>query len=319
MKAVFLDRNTFSPTIELPAPAGVTDWQVFEATANDTATVVARLQGAQIAITNKVLMTHEILAQLPDLRLIQVAATGINNIDAEACKTHGVQLYNVAGYSTTTVPEHTFAMMLAAMRGLLPYHQAVVDGSWQQDGRFCLNELPILDLRGKTLGIVGIGNIGKRVTEIARVFGMNVLWAERRHATPRSSQYTPFDEVFVASDIISLHCPLNDASHHLLNAETLALCARTPLILNMARGPVADAAAVVEALNSGKILGYASDVFAEEPPPADDPLLSLRGHPRVIYTPHNAWASVGAQQELWRILMQQVSDFIQNAWNIAEK
>ena len=313
MKAVFLDRNTFSPTIELPAPAGVTDWQVFEATANDTATVVARLQGAQIAITNKVLMTHEILAQLPDLRLIQVAATGINNIDAEACKTHGVQLYNVAGYSTTTVPEHTFAMMLAAMRGLLPYHQAVVDGSWRQDGRFCLNELPILDLRGKTLGIVGIGNIGKRVTEIARVFGMNVLWAERRHATPRSPQYTPFDEVFATSDIISLHCPLNDASHHLLNAETLALCARTPLILNMARGPVADAAAVADALNSGKILGYASDVFAEEPPPADDPLLSLRGHPRVIYTPHNAWASVGAQQELWRILMQQVSDFIQNA------
>ena len=204
-------------------------------------------------------------------------------------------------------------MMLAAMRGLLPYHQAVVDGSWRQDGRFCLNELPILDLRGKTLGIVGIGNIGKRVTEIARVFGMNVLWAERRHATPRSPQYTPFDEVFATSDIISLHCPLNDASHHLLNAETLALCARTPLILNMARGPVADAAAVADALNSGKILGYASDVFAEEPPSADDPLLSLRGHPRVIYTPHNAWASVGAQQELWRILMQQVSDFIQNA------
>ena len=175
MKAVFLDRNTFSPTIELPAPTGVTDWQVHDATVNDTATVVSRLQGAQIAITNKVLMTREILAQLPDLRLIQVAATGINNIDAEACKTHGVKLYNVAGYSTTTVPEHTFAMMLAAMRGLLPYHQAVVDGSWQQDGRFCLNELPILDLRGKTLGIVGIGNIGKRVTEIARV----VAWVKK--------------------------------------------------------------------------------------------------------------------------------------------
>ena len=201
-------------------------------------------------------------------------------------------------------------MMLAAMRGLLPYHQAVVDGSWRQDGRFCLNELPILDLRGKTLGIVGVGNIGKRVTEIARVFGMHVLWAERRHATPRSPEYTPFDEVFATSDIITLHCPLNDASHHLINAETLALCERTPLILNMARGPVADAAAVVEALNSGKILGYASDVFAEEPPPADEPLLSLRQHPRVIYTPHNAWASVGAQQELWRILMAQVSAFI---------
>ena len=310
MKAVFLDRNTFSPTIDLPAPAGVTDWQVFDATANDTATVVARLQGAQIAITNKVLMTREILAQLPELRLIQITATGVNNVDAAACEEHGVKLYNVAGYSTTTVPEHTFAMMLAAMRGLLPYHQAVISGDWQRDGRFCLNELPILDLRGKTLGIVGVGNIGKRVTEIARVFGMHVLWAERRHAAPRSPEYTPFDEVFATSDIITLHCPLNDASHHLINAETLALCERTPLILNMARGPVADAAAVVEALNSGKILGYASDVFAEEPPPADEPLLSLRQHPRVIFTPHNAWASVGAQQELWRILMAQVSAFI---------
>jgi len=117
MKAVFLDRNTFSPTIDLPAPAGVTDWQVFDATANDTATVVARLQGAQIAITNKVLMTREILAQLPELRLIQITATGVNNVDAAACEEHGVKLYNVAGYSTTTVPEHTFAMMLAAMRG----------------------------------------------------------------------------------------------------------------------------------------------------------------------------------------------------------
>ena len=196
MKAVFLDRNTFSPSIELPAPEGVTDWQVFDATANDTATVVARLQGAQIAITNKVLMTRDILAQLPDLRLIQITATGVNNVDAAACEEHGVKLFNVAGYSTTTVPEHTFAMMLAAMRGLLPYHQAVVSGEWRRDGRFCLNELPILDLRGKTLGIVGVGNIGKRVTEIARVFGMHVLWAERRHAAPRSPEYTPFESLW---------------------------------------------------------------------------------------------------------------------------
>ena len=275
MKAVFLDRNTFSPSIDLPAPAGVTDWQVHDATPNDTATVVERLRGAQIAISNKVLLTRDIIAQSPDLKLVQVAATGVNNVDADACKDHGVRLANVAGYSTTSVAEHTFAAILAAMRGLVPYHQAVINGDWQRDGRFCLNELPIIDLAGKTLGIVGTGNIGKRVTEIARAFGMNVLWAERRGAAPRSPQYTPFDDVFARADIISLHCPLHDA-----------------------------------ALNAGKLLGYVSDVFPDEPPPADEPLLTLREHPRVLFTPHNAWASVGAQQDLWRILSAQVSAFI---------
>ena len=212
MKAVFLDRNTFSPSIDLPAPEGVSDWQVFDATPNDTATVVERLCGAQIAISNKVLLTRDIIAQSPELKLIQVAATGVNNVDAEACKAHGVQLANVAGYSTTSVAEHTFAVILAALRGLIPYHQAVIDGDWQRDGRFCLNELPIIDLAGKTLGLVGVGNIGRRVSEIARAFGMEVLWAERRGAAPRSPDYTPFAEVFAHADIISLHCPLNDAS-----------------------------------------------------------------------------------------------------------
>ena len=186
----------------------------------------------------------------------------------------------------------------------------MIDGDWQRDGRFCLNELPIIDRAGKTLGLVGVGNIGRRVSEIARAFGMEVLWVERRGAAPRSPDYTPFDQVFARADIISLHCPLNDASYHLLNADTLALCQCQPLILNMARGPVADSAAVVAALNAGKLLGYVSDVFPDEPPPADEPLLTLRAHPRVIFTPHNAWASVGAQRELWRILCAQVAAFI---------
>ncbi|MDO4643764.1 MAG: NAD(P)-dependent oxidoreductase [Cardiobacteriaceae bacterium] len=310
MKAVFLDRNTFSPDVALPAPEGVLDWRVFDATPNDTAIVVSRLEGAQIAITNKVLMTREILARLPALKVIQITATGVNNVDLSACEAFGVQLFNVAGYSTTTVPEHTFAMILAAMRGLVSYHNNVIDGSWQRDGRFCLNELPILDLQGKTLGIVGVGNIGKRVTEIAKAFGMHVLWAERRGVLPRSPEYTDFDEVFSKSDIITLHCPLNDASYHLLNTETLALCRNKPLIVNMARGPVADSAAVAAALDDEWILGYASDVFEEEPPIADDPLLRFKNHPRVVFTPHNAWASIGAQEELWRRLCRQISTYI---------
>ena len=130
MKAVFLDRNTFSPALELPAPEGITDWQVYQSTQNDTATVVERLRGAQIAISNKVLLTRDIIAQSPNLKLIQVAATGINNVDAEACQERGVTLANVAGYSTTSVAEHTFAVILAALRGLIPYHQAVINGDW---------------------------------------------------------------------------------------------------------------------------------------------------------------------------------------------
>lgn len=312
MKAVFLDAGTFSKELSLPAPDGVTDYVVYDATNNDTNQIIKRCQDAQIIITNKVLLTRDVISKLPDLRLIQLTATGMNNVDQAACEEYGVTLYNVAGYSVASVPEHTFMLMLAVMRAGSYYHRVATDGTWQADGRFCLLNEPIFDLDGRTLGIIGAGNIGRRVGEIAKVFGMTVLYAEHQDKAPRNTDYTAFDEVLANSDIISLHCPLTDATAHLINDQTIAKMIKKPLIINVARGGVVDGASIVTAVQNGRILGYASDVFENEPFADDEPLLSIKDHPRVLFTPHNAWGSLAAQSRLWGILCEQVSCFIQS-------
>lgn len=311
MKAVFLDRATFSSELELPCPIGVSEYVVYDSTKPEE--VIERCQDADIVITNKVLFTAPVINALPKLKLIQLTATGMNNVDQAACQSAGVALYNVAGYSVDSVPEHTFMLMLSAMRAGGYYHQVATDGTWQADGRFCLLGEPIFDLAGRTLGIIGSGNIGRKVGEIAKVFGMKVLYAERQNATSIREGYTPFDEVLAQSDVISLHCPLTDETHHLINDETVAKMHKKPLIINVARGAVVDGASVVRALNANQILGYASDVFESEPFADNDALLSLKNHPRVFFTPHNAWASLGAQQRLWGILCQQVANFIKKS------
>lgn len=310
MKAVFLDRGTFLDCVDLPAPAGVNYYETYDSTPQDDAIILERCQDADIIIANKVKIGRNVIEQLPKLKLIQLTATGINNVDQTACKDNDVLLYNIAGYAIKSVPEHTFMLMLNGMRAGLHYHNKVVDGSWQQDGNFCLLDEPLLDLEDKTLGIIGVGTIGKRVTEIARVFGMTVLWAEHQGRTPRNSDYTDFDEVLARADVLSLHCPLTEATEHLINAETLSKMEQQPLLVNVARGGVVDTAALVAAINAEQVLGYATDVFEQEPISDDDPLLTLADHPRVVFSPHNAWGSIAAQEKLWAILSEQVQDFV---------
>lgn len=310
MKAVFLDRATFSSDLDLKTPNGISDYQVYAQTPNDPQVIIGRCQDADIVITNKVNLTAEIIEQLPKLKLIQLAATGMNNVDQDACDRQGIALKNVAGYAVKSVPEHTFMLMLSAMRAGRHYHNAVINGDWQTDGRFCLLDTALIDLEGKTLGIIGYGTIGKRVAEIAKVFGMTVLIAEHQGKPPRNSDYTAFDDVLEQADIITLHCPLTADTHHLINAKTIANMAKQPLIVNVARGGVVDGQAIVDAIQTGKILGYAADVFDDEPIQDNDPLLTLKDHPRVIFTPHNAWGSVNAQLKLWDILCDQIKQFI---------
>ena len=196
------------------------------------------------------------------------------------------------------------------MRAGFYYHQKVIDSSWYNNGSFCLLDVPLMDLEDKTLGIIGVGTIGKRVTDIARAFGMKVLWAEHQGKKPRDDNYTDFDEVLVRSDVISLHCPLNADTKHLINQQTLAKMSKQPLLVNVARGGIVDSQALTDAINNEQIIGYASDVFEQEPITDDDPLLTLKDHPRVIFSPHNAWGSKSAQLTLWQILSEQVSEFI---------
>ena len=311
MQAVFLDKGTFSDNVDLPAPTGVTDYITYDDTPQ--ALIIERCQHADIIITNKVQISADVIAKLPKLKLIQLTATGMNNVDQDACDAHGIALYNVAGYAVKSVPEHTFMLMLNAMRAGLYYHNKVTDGTWVEDGNFCLLDIPLIDLENKTLGIIGAGTIGKRVTEIARAFGMTVLWAEHQGHTPRNEDYTAFDEVLARADVISLHCPLNDATKHLINKDTLAKMTKKPLLINVARGGIVDSQALTDAIHSEQILGYGSDVFEQEPIAADDPLLALGEHPRVIFSPHNAWGSKSAQETLWQMLSKQVNDFIRKA------
>ena len=310
MKAVFLDRNTFSENVELTKPQGVTDWVVFQKTSPEQ--IIERLKDADIAIVNKVVLGKKHFEQLPKLKLIHLTATGTDNIDKTEAKAKNIEVKNVVGYSTNSVAEHFFALLLASMRGLKPQHKAVEDGTWQADGRFCLTEPPVFDLYGKTLGIIGVGNIGKAITERAKVFGMNVLWAERQGKTPRNQEYSLFDDVLAQSDIISLNCPLNEETKHIINTQTIAKMKKKPLIINVARGAVVDPQAIYEAITKEEILGFATDVFENEPPLNEDPLLKICNHPRVIYTPHIAWASTDAQGRLWQILKKQTEDFIKN-------
>ena len=313
MQAVFLDRGTFSQDLDLPAPAGITDYVTYEDTEHSDEIIIERCIDADIIIANKVKISAAAIANLPKLKLIQLTATGMNNVDQDACKTHSVILLNVAGYAVKSVPEHTFMLMLNAMRAGVYYHNKVIDGSWQDNGNWCLLDVPLIDLEDKTLGIIGVGTIGKRVTDIARAFGMTVLWAEHQGREPRNGDYTAFDEVLASSDVISLHCPLTEQTEHLINKETLAKMHKQPLIINVARGGIVDSQALTDAINSEQIIGYGSDVFEQEPIAADDPLHSLSKHPRVIFSPHNAWGSESAQITLWNILSKQVADFIDNS------
>ena len=310
MQAVFLDKGTFSDGIDLPAPTGVSDYITYDDTPKDTDVIIERCKDADIIITNKVQIGADVIANLPKLKLIQLTATGMNNVDQDACDKHDVALYNVAGYAVKSVPEHTFMLMLNAMRAGIHYHQKVADGSWLANGNFSLLDIPLIDLEDKTLGVIGVGTIGKRVTEIARAFGMTVLWADHQGQEPRNEDYTAFDEVLARSDIITLHCPLNEQTKHLINKDTLAKVTKQPLIVNIARGGIVDSQALADAINDETIIGYASDVFEQEPIAADDPLLTLADHPRVIFSPHNAWGSKSAQETLWQMLSKQVTEFI---------
>lgn len=311
MKAVLLDQATLS--IDLPAPKRLTAFERFDKTAPEQ--IIERCKDADIIITNKVVITADIMAQLPKLKLVQICATGTDNVDKAYAKQHGITVKNVADYSEHSVPEHTFMLMLNAMRAGFYYHKKATDGSWQEDGKFCLNDMPILDLYGKTLGIIGAGTLGRAVADIASAFGMNVLYAERQSKTPRDDSYTAFDTVLKTADVLSLHCPLTDDTRHLINKDTLAIIKdgqKTPLLINMARGGCVDTQAVVDAINDDTLLGFACDVLEQEPPKADEPLLALADHPRIFITPHNAWASKGAQAILWDKLCRQVSDFVQH-------
>lgn len=302
---VFLDRSTLEATIRRPAFPH--QWEEYATTSPEK--TAERLQHATIAITNKVPLRAETLVQLPQLRLIAEAATGVNNIDVDWCREHGIAVANIRNYAVHAVPEHVFMMILALRRNLLAYRADLQRGLWQQSDQFCLFTHPVRDIHGSTLGIIGHGALGQAVAEMAKAFGMKVLFAEHKGATAIRSGFTPFEQVLAESDVVTLHVPLTEATRNLIGAAELGRMKPSSLLINAARGGVVDEAALAEALREGRIAGAGCDVLSAEPPRAGNPLLEL-DLPNLILTPHVAWASREAMQILADQLIDNIEAFV---------
>lgn len=307
MHIVFLDRDTLSPRTQLRRPAFPHTWQEYPRSTPEQAQ--ARIADADIVLVNKVKLPAATLAGAPRLKLIAVAATGTDNIDLAACEARGIVVSNIRGYATRTVPEHTLGLIFALRRSICAYRDAVRQGRWQAAAQFCFFDHPIRDLAGSTLGVIGDGELGQSVAALGRALGMRVLISGHKGRTGQGRLYTPFEDVLAQADVLTLHCPLNARTRHMIGAPEFAQMARRPLLINTARGGLVDEAAVGPALEAGQISGAAFDVTSVEPPPPDHPFMALLDRPDFILTPHVAWASEQAIQTLADQLIDNVEAF----------
>ena len=307
MKIVFLDRATISPETVVRAPGFTHEWVTFDRTTTEDA--AARIADADIVVVNKVRLSAQTLAVAKKLKLIAVAATGTDNIDLTACKQYGIVVSNVRNYALHTVSEHTFALIFSLRRSICAYRDAVKAGRWQEAGQFCFFDYPIRDLTASTLGVVGDGVLGQSVAAMGRAFGMRVLFSAHKGRTGQGRIYTPFDEVLRQADVLTLHCPLNAQTRHMIGAAEFEQMTRKPLLINTGRGGLVDESAVGPALQAGHISGAAFDVTSTEPPPVDHPFMALLDRPDFILTPHVAWASAQAIQALADQLIDNIEAF----------
>ncbi len=305
---VFLERNTFNVLFRRPAFAH--EWSEFGETAPGE--VVERLAPATIAICNKLPLRAETLSQLPKLKLIAVAATGVDNVDLVYCRSHDIAVCNTRGYAVNSLPEHALMLMLALRRNLIAYRNDVKAGRWHDAKQFCLLDHPIGDLREATLGIVGFGTLGKSTAQLGRAVGMEVIVAEHKNATTVRDGRVEFQEVLRRSDVLSLHCPLTEETKNLIAADELAQMKPDAILINTARGGLLDDRALIEALKNGRLAGAGIDVLRNEPPRDGNPLLEV-DLPNLIVTPHNAWASRQAMQTLADQLIDNLEAFIRGA------
>lgn len=271
--------------------------------------VLERSRGAGALLTNKVRLNAETLAALPELKYIGVLATGYNVIDLEAARRQGITLTNVPAYSTRSVAQLVFAHLLNITQQVGHHAARVSEGAWSRSRDFCFWDTPQIELSGKTMGIVGFGNIGSAVAELARAFGMNVLAYTSKEASrlPLGVEKVTLDELFSRSDVVSLHAPLTPETRGLVDAARLALMKPTAILINTGRGPLVDETALAEALNSGKIYAAGLDVLSSEPPREDNPLLTARN---CYVTPHIAWATREARSRLIEVAVTNLGAFL---------
>ena len=270
---------------------------------------VARAAEADIVLTNKVIINREMMAQLPQLKYIGVLATGYNVVDIEAAHERGIIVTNVPAYSTESVAQMVFAHLLTVTNRTEHYAIQNRQGRWSKNPDFCYWDFPHLELAGKTFGIVGLGNIGRRVAEIALAFGMQVkaLTSKSADTLPAGIEKADLEVLLATSDVISLHCPLTDTTRHLINRDTLSKMRPSAILINTGRGPLVDDQAVASALAKGQLAAFCADVLTEEPPKANNPLLN---QPNAFITPHIAWATEEARSRLLQVAISNVQAFL---------
>ncbi len=307
-RIVFLDRATFAPQIRLRRPSFPHEFVDYPQTAPGE--VAERLAGAGIAIVNKVNLRGELLARLPGLKLVAVAATGTDCVDKEYCLAHGIAVANIRNYALNTVPEHAFSLILALRRSIVPFRADVLAGEWQKAGQFCFFNHPIRDLAGARLGIIGEGVLGQRVAELGRAFGMVPMFAAHKGVTGLGPLYTPWQEVIETADVLTLHCPLTPATRGIIGMAEFRQMKRHPLLVNTARGGLVVEEDLEQALEEGLVAGAGIDVTMPEPPPAEGVLMRIAARPNVIVTPHIAWASDEAQQAVADQLVDNIENFV---------
>ena len=297
--ALFLDRTSLYPDdLDFSALDDVANWQWFDnANVGD---IQHNLADAEIIVSNKVVINRLVIETCKQLKLICVAATGVNNIDIEAANQRGIKVCNVRAYATASVVQHVFSLLFSLNRKLFSYRQSVIDGDWSHSDFFCYFGQPISDLEGKTLGIIGYGELGRAVAKIAKCFGMKVLLAQSHNAgVEEASQKDRVDltALLSASDVVTLHCPLTASNRHMIAENELALMKSDAILINTARGGLVDEAALLDALKNRQIGGAALDVLEQEPPSINHPLINFHAD-NFIITPHIAWASQQSRQKL---------------------
>ena len=314
MKAVFLDFGTYYPenldasTIENT----VEDFTFFDRTEKED--VLERINGADVVLTNKVVLSEDIIAKAPNLKLIIAGATGYNNIDVDAARAHNVMVCNVRGYSTPSVAQHTFTLMLILRTQMLQYHQDVKSSRWQECRDFCFLDYQIDELSGQTLGIIGYGDLGRKVEQIAHAFDMHVLIADHKGLAINEIREgrTSFETVIKDSDVITLHCPLNDKTKNLIAMPEMKTMKDNTILINTARGGIVNESDLAQALRDGIIAGAGVDVLSKEPPTEGNPLLDPT-IPNLVMSPHTAWASLQARQRMFDQIVDVIEAYKKDA------
>jgi len=308
VKIVVLDGYTLNPgDLSWDGLRALGECAIYDRTPPEL--TVERARGATVVLTNKVIVGREQMAQLPDMRYIGVLATGYNIVDTAAARERGIPVTNVPEYGTRSVAQMTFALLLELAQHVGHHAQTVREGRWTESPDFCYWDYPLVELAGKTMGIVGIGRIGRAAAELALAFGMTVLAHDVNTppSLPAGVRMTELETLLRESDVVSLHCPLTAENQGLINAERLGLMKPTAFLINTSRGPLIVARDLADALNSSRLAGAGVDVLPVEPPPADNPLFTAKN---CLVTPHIAWATGAARARLMDTVVENLRAFL---------